>query len=416
MSHNIVAGIDIGSSKITSIIAEFTEDDIIIKGINAVPTKSIVKGMVRDINTCSQEIDASFSGAVYSSGVSVEKVYLSVVSKEIFFKSVVGEIDLGKEPRELTHDDVEKLLASVNSETIEEGYERFNRVIQYFTVNEMSGVRNPVGMYGTKLSLTAQDVIGPTWLVNNYRRAVERVGLEVIGVIPSALCAGHAVSTEEELETGSILLDLGHGTTNIAVFRDGAGIYMSILTIGGANLDTDIMHGLGVGLEEAQRIKKAFVKAWVKPEQQEMDELIDVKLFGQRKYSKMKKQKLIDVVVPRLEEWAQLINKRLTESGYLSSIPGGIILVGGGCHMREIVPFFQHHLKRAVRIGLPIGFSHLFDEFRAPQYASALGIASFARLIHREIQAYPLSFIDEAYRLFTDFWNSLPWVKRKTKE
>ncbi len=415
MEKGIIAGIDIGSSKITSVVAEIAEEDVIIRGINTTPARSVVKGLVKDVNLCAREIDASFSGAVYSSGVSLEKVYVAVSSKEMVFKAVSGELKLGDSPREITIEDVEKLSNSIETVAGMPGYELLQRIVQEYLINNSGGVRNPVGMFGNVLSLNAQDVLAPSWLMNNYRTALDRVGLEVAGIVPSILSASEAVLTDEERNTGCVIIDLGHGTTDIGIYRDGLAVYISTVLVGGANFDRDIMQGLGVGLEEAQRIKKAFVKAWVKPEQEELDDLIDVKLYGQREYSKIKKQKLIEVVLPRLEEWAALVKNDLGQSGFVEQVPGGIVLVGGGSYMREVGPFFRHHLKRAVRIGLPIGYSRLFDEFRAPQYASALGIANYVRLTEGAGPAFTLTFADEVYNFFVTLWKSMPWVKRKAE-
>lgn len=416
MEGKTIAGIDIGSSKITSVIAQLTDEEIVIRGISSAPTKSISKGILRDLNLCAQEIDASFSSAVYSSGVHIDKVHLSLTSKQIKLLKQVGDKILDSEPRAITDQDVEELLASIPDSGLSEGEVRIQRIPEEFILNDAEGVRNPVGMVASKLSVKAQDVICPSWLLSNYERALERVGLGVLSVIPSIFCAASAVLTEEEAETGCILLDLGHGTTDIGIFRDGHATYMSTLPVGGSNFDTDIMQGLGVGYDEAQRIKKSFVKAWIKPEPQEGDEFIDIRLYGQKEYSKVKKQKLIEVVLPRLEEWAQLIKREIEQSGLSASIPGGVVLVGGGSYMRDITTFFSHHLKRAVRIGLPIGFSHLFEEFRAPQYASALGIASFAKGLEREVKAVPLSFLEELYSFFSELWYSMPWVKKKGED
>ena len=400
-----VAGIDLGSSKITSIIADAYPDEIIVRAINATPTKSIVKGIVKDLNQCALEIDASLSSAIYSSGVHIEKVYLSLTHKDVFSVPVEGGKTFA-ESKEITREDVEEFIESVRPPYETRGY-LLRRIVREFIVDGTPGIKNPVGMFGKDLSVLVQDVLGPPGLLVNFERIFERLGLKIIGVVPAILSAGEAVLTEEEKETGSILIDLGHGTTDIAIYRDGSPAFTATIPVGGANLDFDLMQGLGVGLEEAQRIKKAFVRAWVKPEPSEFDELIDVKFFGRKEYSKLKKQRLIEVVLPRLEEWAGLIKGKISESGLLPLIPGGVILVGGGCYLRDILSFFNHHLGRPVRIGLPIGFSHLFDEFRAPQYASALGIPAFARLEREEIPVRGLTAWEEFVAFFKDIYKSI---------
>ena len=373
-----IAGIDLGSSKVTSVIAEVTPDEISIRGINSAPTTSIVKGVIRDLNQCAAEIDASFSGAVYASGIHIDQVHLGVTSKDLLSVPLTGEISLGSDESEITPEHIERLLEGINPPQRDGNYMRLQRIIQEFEVNETRGVRNPLGMFGGRLAVRVQDVIGPEWLLSNYRKALERVGLQLKSLVPSVLAAGEAVLTSEERQTGCILLDLGHGTTEIALYRDGAGIFTSTISIGIANFDNDLMQGLGVSLTEAQRVRRSFMKAWLSAAQADADDIIDIKFYGHNEYAKVKKQKVVEIAMPRLEEWALLVKRELNACGLMASVPGGIVLCGGGCHMREVTGFFQHHLGRPVRIGMPRGYSHLFEEFRTPSYASALGIVTFA--------------------------------------
>ncbi|OPX23235.1 MAG: cell division protein FtsA [Planctomycetales bacterium 4484_113] len=418
MAARIIAGIDLGSSKITSVIAELARDEIIVRGINWTPAKSIVKGVVRDLNLCAREVNASFSGAVYSSGVHAEEVHLAFTCKDLTSVPLEGSIRLSGVEHEITQEDVEQLMNSLEPPSRHQEYERLQRIVQEFIVNETDGVRDPVGMFGEVLAVRAQDVLGPPWLLANYKKVLERVGLEAKSLVPSVLAAGRAVLTEEEMNTGCVLLDLGHGTTDIALYREGSPLFTATIPIGGSNIDVDLMEGLGVNLEEAQRVKKSFVKAWVQADAADADEVVDIKFFGHREYAKIKKQKIYEIVLPRLAEWAELIKERLYSSGYMHTIPGGVVVTGGGAYMREVTSFFTHHLSKPVRIGVPRGFSHLFEEFRAPQFASALGIAAFAAFMAEESRSepYPLTLLEEIGRFFGDLWGSLPWAQKRNHE
>jgi len=394
-----VAGIDLGSSKITSVIADVTPDEVLIRGINTTPSKSIVKGVIRDLNQCAAEIDASFSGAVYSSGVHIDQVHLAVTCKDLVSMPLTGELRLEGAENEITQAHVDRLLESIRTPPREGQFALLQRIVQEYEVNETHGVRNPLGMFGERLAVKVQDIIGPEWLLNNYRKALDRVGLTVKSLIPSILASGEAVLTTEEKNTGCVLLDLGHGTTDIALYRDGSAMYTSTISVGSGNFDTDFMQGLGVSLDEAQRIRRGFLKAWINVSQADADDVIDIKFYGHTEYAKIKKQKVIEIALPRLHEWAQLIKRNLEDSGLLASIPGGVVLTGGGCYLREVTGFFQHHLGKPVRIGLPRGYSHLFDEFRAPQYASALGITSFAGREEPE-RGHETSFLENVAEAF----------------
>jgi len=259
-------------------------------------------------------------------------------------------------------------------------------------------------MFGERLAVRVQDIIGPEWLLNNYKKALDRLGLKVVSLIPSILCAGEAVLTTEEKNTGCILLDLGYGTTDVAIYRDGSAAYTDTIPVGVGNFESDFMQGLGVSLEEAQRIRRSFFKAWTSSNQPDADDVIDVKFYGHSEFAKIKRQKVVEIALPRLEEWSALIRRSLRDSGMLESVPGGVVLTGGGAFIREIVGFFRHHLGKPVRIGIPRGYSHLFEEFRAPQYASALGITSFAGASARE-EAYGPGFLENVADFFLDLVN-----------
>jgi cell division protein FtsA len=394
-----VAGIDLGSSKITSVIADVAPDEVMVRGINSTPAKSIVKGVIRDLNQCAAEIDASFSGAVYSSGVHIDRVHLAVTCKDLVSTPLTGEIKLERAENEITQEHIDRLLDSIRTPPHEGQFALLQRIVQEYEVNETRGVRDPLGMFGERLAVRVQDIVGPEWLLNNYRKALDRVGLTVKSLIPSILAAGEAVLTTEEKNTGCVLLDLGHGTTDIALYRDGSAAYTSTIAVGTGNFDTDLMQGLGVSMEEAQRIRRGFLKAWITVSQSDADDVIDIKFYGHTEYAKIKKQKVIEIALPRLQEWAQLIKNDLKETGLMASIPGGVVLTGGGCYLREVTGFFQHHLDKPVRIGMPRGYSHLFDEFRAPPYASALGITSFAGREEPE-RGYETSFLENVAEAF----------------
>ncbi|OGK08231.1 MAG: cell division protein FtsA [Candidatus Riflebacteria bacterium RBG_13_59_9] len=407
-----IAGIDLGSSKITSVIAEVLPDEVIIRGINSTPSKSIVKGVIRDLNQCAAEIDASFSGAVYSSGIHVEQVHLAVTCKDLVSVPLAGEIRLDQAKNEITQEHIDRLLASIKMPRRDGQFALLQRIVQEFEVNKTAGVRNPLGMFGERLAVKVQDVIGPEWLLNNYRKALDRVGLTLKSLIPSVLAAGEAVLTTEEMNTGCVLLDLGHGTTDLALYRDGSAVYTDTIPVGIANLESDLMQGLGVSLHEAQRIRRSFLKAWISLNQADADDIIDVKFYGHNEYAKVKKHKVMEIVLPRLDEWAQLVKRGLRESGLLETIPGGVVLTGGGCYLREVTGFFQQHLGKPVRIGIPRGYSHLFEEFRAPQFAAALGITSFARREERE-HVYKPGFLENVAEVFMDFLSRLGPRERK---
>jgi len=413
MSGRIIAGIDLGSSKTTSVIAELAHDEILVRGINWAPATSIVKGVVRDLNRCAQEVNASFSGAVYSSGIHAEEVHLAFTCKDLTSVPLKGSIRLLDKEHEITREDVERLLDSLELPPQHRQYERLQRIVQEFIVNETEGVLDPTGMFGEELAVKVQDVLGPPWLLANYKKVLERVGLRAKSLVPSVLAAGCAVLTEEEMNTGCVLLDLGHGTTDIALYRDGSPLFTATIPVGGGNLDVDLMEGLGVNLEEAQRIKKSFVRAWVQADAADAEEVIDIKFFGHREYAKVKKQKVYEIVLPRLAEWAELIKQRLYGSGLMHTVPGGVVVTGGGAYMREITGFLSHHLGKPVRIGIPRGFSHLFEEFRAPQFSSALGIPAFAARSLEETysEPYPLTLLEELGRFFAELWGGMPWSR-----
>ena len=239
-------------------------------------------------------------------------------------------------------------------------------------------MRSPLGMIGSRLDVETHVVLGSASQIANLERALSRVDLKVRSYVHNLIAAGETVLSAEDRNSGCVLIDFGGGTTNIGIFHGGTLCYSRCIPIGGQNFDQDLKHGLGVSFEEAQRIKKSYGKAWIDPENEELEDFIDVKFFGRREFDKIKRRRVFEIMQPRTEELLERIELALKESGEMPRVAGGIIIVGGACQLRQLRRYLQKQLHRQVRMGIPAGIGHLLDEYRTPSYATPLGLLVYA--------------------------------------
>jgi cell division protein FtsA len=250
-------------------------------------------------------------------------------------------------------------------------------------------------------------VLGSTSQIANLERALARVDLKVRSYVFNLISAGEAVLSAEDRNAGCILIDFGGGTTNVGVFHGGTLSFSRCIPVGGLNYDHDLKHGLGISFEEAQRIKKSYGKAWIDPENEELEDFIDIKFYGRREYDKIKRRRIFEIMQPRTEEILEHIIQALRDSKQLPRIAGGVILVGGGCQLRQLRRYLQKQLQRPVRAGLPTGVGHLLDEYRSPAFAATLGLLLYGAKNEQTAQRNEESFVSEVVSALQDMWSRI---------
>jgi cell division protein FtsA len=374
-SSRVILGIDMGSTKITTVVGEMhSSRGLVLRGLRTVPTTAISRGTVRDLNQVAQDIDLSFSGAMFSSGLAMQQVYVGITGRGLTSVNGKAMLEIAHPEGEVTREDVELAVAHSRPQDLEPGQQVVHSIVREFILDGIRINRSPVGMIGERLGVENHIVLGSASQIANLERALERVELTVRSYVFNLIAASEAVLSAEDRNAGCVLIDFGGGTTNVGVFYGGSLCFSRCIPIGSQNYDHDLKHGLGVSFEEAKRIKRSYGKAWLDENSDELEDFVDIKFYGHREYDKIKRRRIFEIMQPRTEEILELIIDALNDSGEMSRIAGGVILVGGGCQLRELRRYLQKYLQRQVRTGLPTGIGHLLDEYRMPAYAAPLGL------------------------------------------
>ena len=402
-NQRILLGVDIGSTKIATVVGELhATRGILLRGLSVVPTQAITRGAIRDLNQAASDINDSYSGAMYSSGLTTDKVYVGITGRDLYSMNRAATVEITGPDDEVTSEDVDLLIEKSLPARLPEGQQIVHSMVREFVLDGIRTSRSPVGMIGKHLGVETHVVLGSGNQIANLGRALSRADLAVRSFVFNLIAAGEAVLSAEDRNQGCILIDLGGGTTNVGVFQGGTLAYSKCIPIGGQNYDHDLKHGLGISFEEAQRIKKSYGKAWIDPENDELEDFIDIKFYGRREYDKIKRRRVYEIMQPRTEEVLECIIEALNESGQLSRIAGGVILVGGASQLRQLRRYLQKHLQRQVRVGLPTGVGHLLDEYRAPSYAATLGLLLYGAKHEETLQRNEHSFMTEVMAAIKD--------------
>lgn len=401
--EKIVVGIDIGSAKICTIIASISkEGQISVIGVSTVPSTGIKKGVVVDIDDSVDSISMSLEGAERMSGYAVSSAFISVGGNHITSLNSHGVVAISNPTGEITEEDVARVTEAARAISIPSSREIIHVLPKSFIVDSQEGVHDPVGMSGVRLEVETHIISGASTSMRNLVKCVQQVGVDVEDLVFSALASSYATLSHTEKELGVILVDMGAGTTDVAIFIEGAIAYSSVLPIGGRNITNDLAIGLRTSLEDAEKIKLHLSskeigrpkfketnptesKSYVKEEKKESKEdEIDVSDLNLGELKTISKKFLIDgIIKPRLKEIMTLVALEIKKSGFTNSLPAGIILTGGASETVGIKEISKEVLNLPVRIAKPEGVSGLIDEIQSPAYSTSVGLIIFGSEVNK---------------------------------
>lgn len=371
----IITGIDIGTSKITTIIASQSKEKETINVIGV--ANSLSKGMRRsqivDIEEAVDAIAESIEAAERMAGYSISHAFVSVGGAHIESSNSKGVVAVAEPEGEINLADVNRVVEAARAVSLPASREILHVIARDFSVDGQSGIKDPLGMSGVRLEVETHIITGSSTATRNLVKCVEELGIEVDSMVFSGLAAAEAVLTETEKELGVCLVDIGGGTTGIAVFIDGSLAYSSVLPIGAKNVTNDLAIGLRVSLNSAEKIKLILAK---EEKDDKKEEELDLKKIGiEEEIDKVSRKTLTEGIIrPRLNEIFQMVGEELKKSGYGGSTPAGIVLAGGGAQTIGIISACKRTLSLPVRIGFPQGLSGLIEEINTPDFASAYGL------------------------------------------
>jgi len=366
----IIAGLDLGTTKVCVLVAEQTEDGLDVIGVGSVPSKGLKKGVVVNIESTVQAIRAAIEQAESMAGVDIRTVYAGIAGSHVRGLNQEGVAAISS--REVGPDDVQRVLDQAKAVPLPADRQVLHVLPQEYVVDEQDGIREPIGMSGVRLEARAHLVTAASTSVHNIIKCAERCGLHVAEVVLQPLASAEAVLHEDEKEIGAALIDVGGGTTDLILYVDGAVVHTSVIPIGGINLTSDIAVGLRTPMAEAERIKLKYGCASTR--MIDAEETIEVPGVGGRPSKSLRRQVLGDIIEPRVEEIFAAARHVIDETGFGEMLASGVVLCGGATLLDGTVELAEEVLGLPVRRGAPTGFGGLVDVVRSPSYATAVGL------------------------------------------
>ncbi len=384
--QKILAGIDIGSSKIATVIASSSneEENVKIIGVSSTPSKGIRKGQIVNIEEAAEGVVASVEAAERMAGYNLTRALVSVGGSHIASQNSKGVVAVAEPESEIAQTDVERVIEAARAVSLPSSREVIHVIPRSFTVDGQEGIKDPLGMSGVRLEVETHIITGSSTAMRNLAKCVSEVGADVQSLVASGLASSEAVLTETEKELGVVLLDIGGGTTNIVIFVEGSPFYTAVFPIGAKNVTNDLAIGLRLSLESAEKIKlalgaKSTKKAEEKEEEvmtkEEEDEinLADLEIFEETKT--ISRKTLVEgIIKPRLNEIFTMVGLEIKKSGAGGLTPAGVVICGGGAQTIGATDAAKKMLSMPVRIGSPQKISGLIDDVQTPEFAAAVGL------------------------------------------
>jgi cell division protein FtsA len=372
-----IVGIDVGTTKVCTVVGEATENELKIVGVGITPSRGIKKGVVVNVVDAASAIKASIEKAERSSGYEIARAFVSVTGGHVSAINSRGVVGVNRGDRGITVDDVGRALDAARAIAIPQDREVLHVIPRGFSVDGQDGVKEPVGMIGFRLEVEAHIVTGQTSSIHNLMKCVEGCNVGVDGLVLDPIASGEAVLSENEKEMGVVLADIGGGTTDVAIFIEGSVWHTTVLPVGGNHITNDVAVGMRVPFEAAEQLKIEHGHA--RHETIDPTEVVQVKAFGDGGVARVQRRDLAEIIEARAEETFQLILQEIKRSGYDGLLPAGVVLTGGTAQLRGLRELGRQVLGLPVRIGTPQNLQGLIDAVDSPAYATSVGLLLWGR-------------------------------------
>ncbi len=371
--REMIVGLDIGTTKICTVVGERVDGVINIIGLGSYPSKGLRRGVVVNIETTVESIRKAVEEASLMAGTDIRSVFAGIAGAHV--KGVNSHGVIAIKNREITDSDIKRVINAASAVVIPVDRRVIHILPQEFIVDEQDGIKNPVGMLGVRLEGKVHIVTGAVTSAQNIIRCANRAGLNVNDIVLEQLGASEAVLTNEEKDIGVALVDVGGGTTDLVIFSEGGIKYTSVLPLAGNHITSDISMGLRTPNEEAEKLKKKYGCAMASMVNK--DETIEVPSVGGRKNRILSRQTLAEIIEARAEEILSLVHGEILRSGYQNMLAGGIVLTGGTALLDGIADLCEQILNLPVRRGAPMGIGGLTDLVNSPIYSTGVGLVLY---------------------------------------
>ncbi|MFO7718048.1 MAG: cell division protein FtsA [Thermodesulfobacteriota bacterium] len=381
---DLIVGLDIGTTKICAVVGEASSEGVDVVGIGTSPSTGLRKGVVVNIEQTVRSIKKALEEAELMAGCEIRSVYAGIAGSHIKGFNSHGVIAV--KGGEVTQKDVDRVIDAAKAVAIPLDREVIHILPQEYIVDDQRGIADPLGMAGVRLEVKVHIVTGAVTSAQNIIRSCHRAGLDVSDIVLESLASSQAVLTEEEREIGVALVDIGGGTTDVAIFTNDSIRHTSVLALGGMNLTNDIAFGLRTPMLSAEKIKIKHGCALA--EMVQGDDNIEVPSVGGRGARKLSRQVLAEICEPRLEEILALVEQELVRSGYKKLIGSGVVLTGGTTLIEGIQDLGEQIFNLPTRVGYPQEVGGLKDVVMNPMYATGVGLLIFGAQQRKSDQSF----------------------------
>jgi cell division protein FtsA len=370
----LIVGLDVGTTKICAVIGEAFEDKIDIIGIGTHPSIGLKKGVVVNIESTVHSIRMAVEQAEEMAGCEINTVCVGIAGSHIKGFNSPGIV--GIKNREIRQDDIDRVIDAARAVNLSQNQQIIHVLPQEFMVDDHTGIQDPLGMTGVRLVTNVHIVTGDTTSIHNLVMCCNRAGLEVADIVLESLASANAVLSREEMDLGVALLDIGGGTSDLAIFSGGTIKHTYELGLGGNNLTNDLSVGLRTPFQEAERLKNLYGSALTS--MINGDNIIEVPTVGDRKPRKVKQRIMGEILEPRIEEMLIILNQEMIDSSYKDRLNAGIVICGGTALLEHIIDLAEQIFDLPVRIGYPRDIHEAPESIHSPQNATGVGLVIYA--------------------------------------
>lgn len=404
----MIAGIDIGTVKVCTVIGELGEDgQIEIIGIGTAPSLGVKKGVIVDLEQAIQSVKQSIENSERMAGTRINSAFISIAGSHIESLNSKGVIAISGEYPEITEKDIEKVIEAAKAGIISPERELIHTLSREFVVDGQGGIIDPLGMSGTRLGCKVHIITGSITAVQNLIKCIEGARIDIEEIIFGTLASSNAILSNAEKDLGALLVDIGAGTTEIAIFVEGGLAYSAVIPVGGNHITNDLAIGLRTSIDEAEKIKITYgsaVENNVSPER-----VVEISSINGKEKHPVSKKYLVDIIEPRVSEIFSLVRNEVKKSGYYDMIPGGVIITGGSSLLPGISEISEQILNLPTRLGRPHYNGELADMVSDPSYSAAIGLLSYATEKYSFRRSYKLSTRKTGLRNI--FGRIIGWLK-----
>jgi cell division protein FtsA len=374
--RNLIVGLDIGTSKVAAIVGEINDSgEVEVIGIGSTPSRGLKKGVVINLESTVNSIQRAVEEAELMAGCEITSVYAGIAGSHI--KSLNSHGIVAIRDKEVSQYDINRVIDSARAVAIPADQKILHILPQEFIIDMQEGIKEPIGMSGIRLEAKVHMVTGSVSAAQNIIKCIRRCELDVDDIVLEQLASCSSVLTEDEKELGVCLIDIGGGTTDIAIFSHGAIKHTAVIPIAGDQVTNDVAVALRTPTQNAEEIKKLHACALT--QLADINEMIDVPSIGDRPSRQISKQNLAEIIEPRYEELMLLVQAELRRSGYEGLIAAGIVLTGGSSKVTGLVELAEEIFHMPVRLGFPQHVSGLTDVVQNPIYSTGVGLLIYGR-------------------------------------